>query len=95
MLTDGRFSGATQGLCIGHLSPEAAEGGVLATVQDNDIIEINVPKRTINVKLSVEELQNRLKVLKPFKPKAVKGYLARYSRMVQSADKGAIFHVQD
>ena len=95
LITDGRFSGATQGLCIGHLSPEAAEGGTLAVVRDGDIIEINVPERRINVRLSDEEIQKRLKHLKPLIPKVMKGYLARYSRMVQSADKGAIFRVQD
>ena len=95
LITDGRFSGATQGLCIGHLSPEAAEGGTLAVVRDGDIIEINVPERRINVRLSDEEIQKRLKHLKPLIPKVMKGYLARYSRMVQSADKGAILRVQD
>jgi len=95
LITDGRFSGATQGLCIGHLSPEAAEGGILAVVRDGDIIAINVPERRINVRLSDVEIQKRLNQLKPFIPKVMKGYLARYSRMVQSADKGAIFRIPD
>jgi dihydroxy-acid dehydratase len=95
LITDGRFSGATQGLCIGHLSPEAAESETLAVVRDGDIIEINVPERRINVRLSDEEIQKRLKHLKPFIPKVMKGYLARYSRMVQSADKGAILRIQN
>jgi dihydroxy-acid dehydratase len=95
LITDGRFSGATQGLCIGHISPEAAEGGIIAVVRNGDIITINVPERKLNVRLSDEEIHKRLNNLTPFIPKVLSGYLARYSKMVQSADKGAILRVQD
>jgi dihydroxy-acid dehydratase len=95
LITDGRFSGATQGLCIGHISPEAAEGGPIAVLMEGDLIDINVPERRLNVRLSDDEIQNRLKDLKPFIPKVKKGYLARYLHMVQSADKGAILRIQD
>ena len=95
LITDGRFSGATQGLCIGHISPEAAEGGPIAALMEGDMIDINVQERRLNVRLSEEEIQKRLKDLKPFIPKVKKGYLARYSKMVQSADKGAILSIQD
>ena len=93
LITDGRFSGATQGLCIGHISPEAAEGGAIAVVRTGDIIEINVPERKLNVRLSDQELHKRLNNLSPFTPKVLNGYLARYSKMVQSADKGAILKI--
>lgn len=90
LITDGRFSGATRGASIGHVSPEAAEGGPLAAVQEGDIIEIDIPARTLNVKLSDEEIQKRLSQLKPFEPKIKTGYLARYSRLVSSAASGAV-----
>jgi len=95
LITDGRFSGATQGLCIGHISPEAAEGGAIAAVMEGDTIEINVPKRSINVRLNDEEIWKRLRELKSFVPKVKREYLARYSRMVQSADKDAILKILD
>jgi len=87
-ITDGRFSGATIGPCIGHVSPEAAEGGPIAAVKDGDIIEINVPGRRLDVKLSEDELRRRLDNWKPKPPKVLKGYLRRYWSFVQSADKG-------
>lgn len=90
LITDGRFSGATRGLCIGHVSPEAAEGGPIAAIKEGDAISIDVPKRSINVELSEEELSKRLKTWKPKKPRINKGYLARYSQMVQSAWTGAV-----
>lgn len=90
LLTDGRFSGGTRGPCIGHISPEAAAGGVIAAINEGDTIEINIPKRTLNVKLTDEEIKARLaKVVKP-EPKVKVGYMARYAKMVQSADTGAI-----
>ncbi|HCL57858.1 MAG TPA: dihydroxy-acid dehydratase [Spirochaetia bacterium] len=91
LITDGRFSGATRGASIGHVSPEAASGGSIAAVQEGDIIEIDIPNRTLNVKLSAEEIEKRLKALPPFEPKKKTGYLARYSKLVSSADKGAVF----
>lgn len=87
-ITDGRFSGATIGPCIGHVSPEAAEGGPITSVKDGDIIEINVPGRRLDVKLSEDELRRRLARWKPKPPKILKGYLRRYWSFVQSADKG-------
>ncbi len=89
LITDGRFSGATRGLCIGHVSPEAADGGMIALLQEGDIISISLPDRSINVKLSGEEIEKRRSKWK--KPeKELKGYLARYSRMVSSADRGGV-----
>ena len=90
LVTDGRFSGATRGPCIGHVSPEAAEGGPIAALKNGDVIEIDVPKRKLNVELSKEELRNRLKSWKPRRPKVRKGYLVRYSKLVQSADTGGV-----
>jgi len=79
LITDGRFSGATTGPCVGHVAPEAFEGGPIAVLKDGDIIEVDIPKRVLNVKLSAEEIQERLAVWKPRKPRITKGYLARYS----------------
>ena len=90
LVTDGRFSGATRGPCIGHVSPEAAEGGPIALLRNGDIIEINIPKRILRVELNDEELKNRLKLWKPKPPRIKWGYLARYSSLVQSADVGGI-----
>jgi dihydroxy-acid dehydratase len=82
LITDGRFSGATRGPCIGHVSPEAAEGGPIAILKDGDIIEINIPKRILRVELKEEELENRLKSWKPKPPKIKRGYLAKYSSLL-------------
>lgn len=82
LITDGRFSGATRGPCIGHVSPEAAEGGPIATLKDGDTIEINIPKRTLRVELKEKELENRLKSWKPKPPKIKRGYLAKYSSLL-------------
>jgi dihydroxy-acid dehydratase len=90
LVTDGRFSGATRGPCIGHVSPEAAEGGPIAALRNGDIVKIDVPKRKLNVELSDEELRNRLRLWKPRKPEVGRSYLARYSRLVQPAHMGAI-----
>ena len=91
LVTDGRFSGGTRGPCIGHVSPEAAEGGPIALVHDGDTIEIDIPARLLDLKVSKEEIDRRRKAWKAPAPKATKGYLARYLRLVNSADKGAIF----
>jgi len=90
LITDGRFSGATRGASIGHVSPEAAVGGPIAAVRDGDIITINIPEGKLDVNLSDEEISNRLKEWKAPEPRIKKGYLARYARLVSSADKGAI-----
>ncbi|MCW4009902.1 MAG: dihydroxy-acid dehydratase [Candidatus Bathyarchaeota archaeon] len=78
LITDGRFSGATRGPCIGHVAPEAAEGGPIAAIQNGDIITIDIPNRVLSVKLSDEEIQNRLSQWKPRPKKITKGYLSRY-----------------
>ncbi|MED3844287.1 dihydroxy-acid dehydratase [Geobacillus stearothermophilus] len=93
LVTDGRFSGASRGLSVGHVSPEAAEGGPIAFIQDGDIIEIDTVKRTINVKLSDEELERRKANWKGFEPKVKTGYLARYSKHVTSASTGGIMRI--
>ncbi|MDO4179094.1 MAG: dihydroxy-acid dehydratase [Phascolarctobacterium sp.] len=90
LLTDGRFSGATRGACIGHISPEAAIGGPIALIQDGDIIDINIPERTLNVRLSDEELAERKANWVCPPPKVTSGYLARYADLVTSAAYGAI-----
>jgi dihydroxy-acid dehydratase len=91
LVTDGRFSGATRGPCIGHVSPEAAEGGPIAALRNGDIVSVDIPKRRLDVELSDKELKNRLARLKPKPHAPKKGYLGRYSMLVQSADKGGTF----
>ena len=93
LITDGRFSGASRGISIGHISPEAAEGGPIALVENGDIIEIDLPARTINLKVSDEQLEERRKNLKPFEPKIKTGWLARYSKLVTNASKGGIMSI--
>jgi dihydroxy-acid dehydratase len=90
LITDGRFSGATRGPCIGHVSPEAAVGGPIGLLKNGDIIEIDVPNRKLNVKLSKEELSKRAKAWTAKEPNVKTGYLARYSQVVQSAHKGSV-----
>jgi dihydroxy-acid dehydratase len=90
LITDGRFSGGTRGACIGHVSPEAAERGPIAALQNGDVIKIDIPNRTLNVELSEEEISKRLNTLPHFEPKIKRGYLARYARMVSSANTGAV-----
>jgi len=91
LITDGRWSGASRGPAIGHISPEAAERGPIAAIKDGDIIEIDIENKKLNVLLSDDEIRSRIKGLKPWKPKKTKGYLARYARLAQSADKGGAF----
>lgn len=93
LITDGRFSGATRGAAIGHVSPEAAVGGPIALVENGDIIEIDIPNRTLNVKLSDEELAERRKNWVCPPPKVKSGYLARYAALVTSAATGAVLKV--
>ncbi|MFA5250969.1 MAG: dihydroxy-acid dehydratase [Phycisphaerae bacterium] len=90
LITDGRFSGGTKGACIGHISPEAAVGGPIGLLKNGDIIEIDIPKNTINVKLTDKQLAERKKSWKQPKPRITKGYLAKYASMATSADTGAI-----
>lgn len=90
LLTDGRFSGATRGACIGHVSPEAMEGGPIALLEEGDIIAIDIPKRSLNVRLSDEELAARRANWKQPAPKVTTGYLSRYAKLVTSANTGAV-----
>ena len=90
LITDGRFSGGTRGACIGHVSPEAAVGGPIALVEEGDIIEIDIPSHSINVKISDEELAERKKLWKARPPRITTGYLGKYATMATSADTGAI-----
>jgi dihydroxy-acid dehydratase len=91
LITDGRFSGASRGAAIGHVSPEAAAKGPIAALREGDIIKIDIPNKTLNVQLTDEEIRQRLDALPEFEPKIKTGYLARYAQMVSSADKGAVF----
>lgn len=90
LITDGRFSGGTKGPCIGHISPEASACGTIAILKDGDIITIDIPSRKLEVKLDKSEIEKRFINWKSIPPKIKTGYLARYSRLVSSADKGAI-----
>lgn len=90
LITDGRFSGGTRGVCIGHVCPEAAEGGPIALIKDGDKIKININTRNIEILVSDEELAMRKSELKPFELKCKSGYLAKYAKNVQNASHGAI-----
>ena len=92
LITDGRFSGATRGACIGHVSPEAASGGVIGVVKDGDIISIDIPNYKLELKISDEELAERMANFVP-KKKELSGYLKRYAALVSSGAKGAILNV--
>ena len=91
LITDGRFSGATRGACIGHVSPEAASGGPIGIVRDGDIISINIPENTLVLKISDEEFDARMKEFTP-KTKQLSGYLKRYAALVSSGAKGAVLN---
>jgi len=95
LITDGRFSGGTRGACIGHISPEAAERGPIAALRNGDIIAIDIPNKTLHVKLSNQELDERISELPPFEQKIKKGYLGRYARMVTSASTGAVLKIPE
>ena len=90
LITDGRFSGASKGPCICHVSPEAMEGGPIAIVEEGDRIRIDIPARRLDLLLSREEVEKRMKAWSPPEPRVKKGYLYRYFKLVTSADKGAI-----
>lgn len=90
LITDGRFSGGTRGLCIGHISPEAPAGGIIGLIKDGDEIYINIPKRELTLRVDEKELEERRKDFTPLPTKVKKGYLKRYSTVVSSSDKGAI-----
>ena len=90
LITDGRFSGASRGASIGHVSPEAADGGTIGLVKEGDIIDIDIPSYSINVRVSDEELEARRKEYVKPEPKVKDGWLLRYSRLVSSANTGAV-----
>ena len=90
LITDGRFSGGTRGICVGHICPEAADGGNIALIQDGDVIEIDINKRSLELKVSDVELEMRRKNLKPHESNVKSGYLVKYARTVQDASHGAI-----
>ena len=98
LITDGRFSGGTSGLSIGHVSPEAAAGGPIAIVRDGDPIEINIPERSINLLLSDEDIQVRLAAQKTYRPqnrtRQIPKSLQAYAMLVSSADKGAVRNLE-
>lgn len=94
LITDGRFSGASRGASIGHVSPEAAVGGPIALVKEGDIISINIPENTLNVKVSEDELEARRAKWQPKEPEITTGYLTRYREMVTSANRGAILEIK-
>lgn len=93
LITDGRFSGASRGISIGHISPEAAEGGPIAFVEDGDIIELDMNNRTIQLEVSDEEFEKRKANWKGFEPKVKTGYLARYSKLVTNASSGGVMKI--
>jgi dihydroxy-acid dehydratase len=93
LITDGRFSGGTRGACIGHVSPEAADRGPIAALQNGDMILIDIPHKSLSIELSEKEIEKRLESLPPFIAKIKSGYLARYAQMVTSANTGAILKI--
>ena len=93
LITDGRFSGASRGASIGHVSPEAAVGGPIALIEEGDIISINIPEHSLNVKVSDEELAKRKEKWQPREPKITTGYLARYAALTTSGNRGAVLEV--
>ena len=95
LITDGRFSGASRGASIGHVSPEAAVGGPIALVEEGDIIKINIPEQSLNVDISDEEMAARRAKWQPRQPKVTTGYLTRYAHLVTSGNRGAILEIQD
>ncbi|MCR5703621.1 MAG: dihydroxy-acid dehydratase [Eubacterium sp.] len=94
LITDGRFSGASRGASIGHVSPEAAVGGPIALVEEGDLIKINIPEYSLNVDISEEEMEARKAKWQPREPKVTTGYLARYAEMVTSGNRGAILEIK-
>ncbi|MHB1318563.1 MAG: dihydroxy-acid dehydratase, partial [Anaerolineae bacterium] len=90
LITDGRFSGASRGAVIGHVSPEAAARGPIAAVRDGDLITIDIPNQRLELKVSDAEIERRLAALPPFEPRVTSGYLRRYAKLVTSASTGAI-----
>ena len=94
LITDGRFSGASRGASIGHVSPEAAVGGPIALVEEGDIISINIPENKLDILVSDEEMAKRKEKWQPREPKITTGYLSRYRELVTSGNRGAILEVK-
>ncbi len=94
LLTDGRFSGATRGACVGHISPEAAEGGPIALVQEGDLVTVDIPAREVRLEVGEEELRRRREAWRPPPPRVERGYLGRYARHVTSAARGAVLEAR-
>jgi dihydroxy-acid dehydratase len=94
LITDGPFSGATHGACVGHVSPEAAAGGTIALVEPGDMICIDIPNRSITLEVPEEELAKRRAAWQPREPKIKHGYLARYAAMAKSADTGGVLSIK-
>ena len=94
LITDGRFSGASRGASIGHVCPEAAQGGPIALIEEGDIISINIPENRLDVKVSEEAMQKRREKWQPRQPRVTTGYLARYEKMVSSANRGAVLEIK-
>jgi len=90
LITDGRFSGGTRGPCVGHISPEAMEGGPIALIREGDVIDLDIPNRRLELRVSTEELERRRKVWKRPLPKIKTGWLSRYAKAVTSANTGAV-----
>jgi len=90
LITDGRFSGGTKGACIGYVSPEAMQGGPIAIVKEGDLISIDIPGKSITLKVTEKKIKDRFALWSPPEPKITHGYMVRYSRMVSSASEGAI-----
>ena len=95
LITDGRFSGASRGAAIGHVSPEAAVGGPIALVREGDIISVDIPNNALNMKVSEAELAKRRAEWKPRAPRVTDGYLARYQALVTSGNRGAILELPE
>jgi dihydroxy-acid dehydratase len=90
LMTDGRFSGATHGFMIGHVAPEAADGGPIAALKTGDVVVVDIKKRKLDVELSAAEIKKRLKAVKRPKPRYTSGVMAKYARLVSSASDGAV-----
>jgi dihydroxy-acid dehydratase len=90
LLTDGRFSGGTTGLCVGHISPEAVDGGPIALVKDGDRVRIDIPSRTLDLLIDAPELENRKRSFAPLPPRYTRGVLHKFTKLVGSASKGAV-----
>jgi Dihydroxyacid dehydratase/phosphogluconate dehydratase len=90
LITDGRFSGGTTGLCVGHVSPEAVDGGPIGLLRDRDMVRIDIPNRTLDVLVDEAELQARRETFEPLPPRYDKGVLSKYVKLVGSASKGAV-----